>query len=102
MFPLYLYALSGKGAHLATANDYLARRDAETTRPVFEALGLTVGVVQDTSTDPERLAAYSCDITYGTCVQFGFDFLRDRMKRRASRMKDLEKASNDHHEFPRQ
>lgn len=86
MLPLFLHALNGKGAHLATANDYLARRDAETTRPVFEALGLTVGVVESSSSDPERRAAYNSDITYGTCAEFGFDFLRDRMKRRASKI----------------
>lgn len=84
MLPLFLYGLSGKGAHLATANDYLARRDAEITRPVFEALGLTVGVVQKASTDSERLSAYRCDVTYGTCTEFGFDFLRDRLKRRGA------------------
>ena len=86
MLPLFLYGLSRKGAHLATANDYLARRDAEITRPVFEALGFTIGVVQNTSTEAERRAAYHCDLTYGTCTEFGFDFLRDRMKRRASKI----------------
>lgn len=101
MFPLYLHALSGKGAHLATANDYLARRDAETVRPVFESLGLTVGLVQDHSTDADRLAAYACDVTYGTCAQVGFDFLRDRMKRRAAKATGSRQSSNSHHEDPR-
>ncbi len=90
MLPLFLYGLSRKGAHLATANDYLARRDAEITRPVFEALGFTIGVVQNTSTDAERRAAYLCDLTYGTCTEFGFDFLRDRMKRRASKIAGIQ------------
>ena len=86
MLPLFLYGLSRKGAHLATANDYLARRDAEITRPVYEALGFTVGVIQNSSTEAERRAAYHCDLTYGTCTEFGFDFLRDRMKRRAAKI----------------
>ena len=80
--PLYLHALSGKGAHLATANDYLAQRDAEWMTPVFEALGMKVGVVVHGMTDAERRDAYRCDITYGTCREFGFDFLRDRLRKR--------------------
>jgi preprotein translocase subunit SecA len=94
MLPLYLHALSGKGAHLATANDYLARRDAEVTRPVFESLGITIGVVQNTSSDSERLAAYKRDITYGTCAEFGFDFLRDRMKRRVVLLSGTQSADS--------
>ncbi|MEI6246748.1 MAG: preprotein translocase subunit SecA, partial [Acidobacteriota bacterium] len=77
--PLYLHALVGKGCHLATVNDYLARRDAEWMRPVYEALGLTVGVVETQMSQPQRRAAYACDITYGTAKEFGFDFLRDRL-----------------------
>jgi preprotein translocase subunit SecA len=77
--PLYLAALEGKGAHLATVNDYLARRDAEWMRPIYEALGITVGVVETQMTQPERRKAYGCDITYGTAKEFGFDFLRDRL-----------------------
>ncbi len=80
--PLYLHALTGKGAHLATANDYLAQRDAEWMEPVYAALGMTVGVVVHGMTDAERRAAYRCDITYGTCREFGFDFLRDRLRKR--------------------
>jgi preprotein translocase subunit SecA len=80
--PLYLHALAGKGAHLATANDYLATRDAEWMRPVYEALGMTVGCVVHGMTDAQRRAAYQCDITYGTCREFGFDFLRDRLRKR--------------------
>ncbi len=76
---LYLAALEGKGAHLATVNDYLARRDAEWMRPLYESLGITVGVVETKMTQPQRRKAYACDITYGTAKEFGFDFLRDRL-----------------------
>src|SRR5436190_1357438 len=77
--PLYIHALVGKGAHLATVNDYLAERDADTMRPVFELLGMSVGVILTPQKSPERREAYSCDITYGTAKEFGFDFLRDRL-----------------------
>ena len=77
--PMYLAALTGRGAHLATANDYLAARDAELMRPVYESLGLTVGVVQSDSTRPDRQLAYAADITYSTAKEIGFDFLRDRL-----------------------
>jgi preprotein translocase subunit SecA len=77
--PLYLHGLLGKGAHLATVNDYLARRDAEWMRPVYETLGMTVGVVETMMSQPHRRAAYACDVTYGTAKEFGFDFLRDRL-----------------------
>ncbi len=77
--PLYIHALLGKGAHLATVNDYLAGRDAEWMRPVYEMLGLTVGVIQTPDTPDQRREAYACDITYGTAKEFGFDFLRDRL-----------------------
>src|SRR6187431_1829787 len=77
--PLYLAALEGKGAHLATVNDYLARRDADWMRPIYEALGISVGVVETQMTQPQRRKAYACDITYGTAKEFGFDFLRDRL-----------------------
>ncbi len=83
--PLYLHALTGKGAHLATANDYLARRDAEWMGPVYRALGLSVGVIVHGLTDSQRREAYFCDVTYGTCREFGFDFLRDRLRRRQVR-----------------
>lgn len=78
--PLYLHALSGNGAHLATANDYLANRDAEWMRPIFAALGLSVGVIQSDMLPDQRRAAYACDVTYGTAKEFGFDFLRDRLQ----------------------
>jgi preprotein translocase subunit SecA len=77
--PLYLAALEGKGAHLATVNDYLARRDAEWMRPLYESLGISVGVVESQMTQLDRRKAYDCDITYGTAKEFGFDFLRDRL-----------------------
>jgi len=77
--PMYLRALAGKGAHLATVNDYLAKRDADWMGPVYTALGLTVGIIQTKQPQPERRKAYSCDVTYGTAKEFGFDFLRDRL-----------------------
>ena len=77
--PLYLYALLGRGALLATVNDYLARRDAELMGPIYQALGMKVGIIQEKMTSPERREAYQCDITYGTAKEFGFDFLRDRL-----------------------
>lgn len=80
--PLYLHALAGQGAHLATANDYLARRDADWMQPVYRALGLTVASIVAGTQPAERQAAYRCDITYGTAREFAFDFLRDRLKQR--------------------
>lgn len=78
--PLYLNALAGKGVHLVTVNDYLARRDAEWMGAVYTHLGLTVGIIQNSYNDIERKKAYNCDITYGTNNEFGFDYLRDNMK----------------------
>ncbi|MEJ2079740.1 MAG: preprotein translocase subunit SecA [Acidobacteriota bacterium] len=78
--PVYLNALEGKGVHLVTVNDYLARRDADWMRPIYEYLGLTVGVIQHDMPDADRQAAYAADITYGTNNEFGFDYLRDNMK----------------------
>jgi len=80
---LYLNALEGKGAHLLTHNDYLARRDAEWMSPIFEMLGLTVGVIQHDIGSDERQEAYQCDITYGTNSEVGFDYLRDNTVERA-------------------
>ena len=77
--PLYLYALSGNGAMLATVNDYLAQRDAEWMMPLYHALGMNVGIIQTGMQSPERREAYNCDITYGTAKEFGFDFLKDRL-----------------------
>jgi preprotein translocase subunit SecA len=80
IFPTYLNALEGKGIHVTTVNDYLARRDAEWVGPVHRMLGLTVGCIQQQMSDQDRSAAYRCDLTYGTASEFGFDFLRDRLK----------------------
>jgi len=78
--PLYLNALSGKGAHLVTVNNYLARRDSQWMGTVFQYLGLTVGCIDDTQPGSEvRRGMYGCDITYGTNNEFGFDYLRDNM-----------------------
>ncbi len=74
---------------MATVNDYLAARDAERMGPVYEMLGLTVGVIQTPDTQDQRRKAYACDITYGTAKEFGFDFLRDRLLlRRLGRTQD--------------
>lgn len=94
--PMYLNALEGKGAHLVTVNDYLARRDASWMAPIYLALGLSVGIIQSSGSkqvvwdnkdeftvklnDVSRKQAYACDITYGTNNEFGFDYLRDNMK----------------------
>jgi preprotein translocase subunit SecA len=77
--PLYLNALTGRGAHLVTVNDYLAKRDAEWNRGVFERLGMTVGWIENMMPFTERKAAYDCDVAYGTNSEFGFDYLRDNM-----------------------
>ncbi len=80
--PVYLNALTGRGVHVVTVNDYLAKRDREWMGPVYEFLGLTIGVIQNGSSPEERQKAYGSDITYGTNNEFGFDFLRDNMVRR--------------------
>ncbi|MEA2449984.1 MAG: preprotein translocase subunit SecA, partial [Thermoleophilaceae bacterium] len=77
--PSVLNALPGNGVHVVTVNDYLARRDAEWMRPVYELLGVSVGVVQSGETDELKHAAYASDITYGTNSEFGFDYLRDNL-----------------------
>src|SRR3954447_26517532 len=74
-----LNALAGKGVHVVTVNDYLARRDANWMRPIYEGLGLTVGILQNNQPYEEKRAAYAADITYGTNSEFGFDYLRDNM-----------------------
>jgi preprotein translocase subunit SecA len=76
----YLNSLTGKGVHIVTVNDYLARRDAEWMGPIYSMLGLTVGVIVHDLDDAQRKAAYGADITYGTNNEFGFDYLRDNMK----------------------
>src|ERR687896_932017 len=78
--PVYLNALEGKGVHVITVNDYLARRDAEWMGRIYRFLGLSVGVIQHELNDQERQVAYGSDITYGTNNEFGFDYLRDNMK----------------------
>ena len=78
--PLYLNALTERGVHLVTVNDYLARRDAEWMGGIYNFLGLSVGVIVHGMDDAERKKAYACDITYGTNNEFGFDYLRDNMK----------------------
>lgn len=81
--PLALHALSGRGAHLATVNDYLAERDADWMKPLFDALGFRIGKVLTDHDQDQRRRSYSADVTYGTAKEFGFDFLRDRLLMRA-------------------
>ena len=78
--PVYLNALTGKGVHVVTVNDYLAKRDAEWMGQIYKFLGLTVGCITNELSDDERRAAYGCDVTYGTNNEYGFDYLRDNMK----------------------
>ncbi|MDD9743016.1 MAG: preprotein translocase subunit SecA [Marinovum algicola] len=85
-FPAYLNALTGKGVHIVTVNDYLAKRDAEWMSKVYGALGLTTGVVYPWQSEQEKHDAYNCDITYATNNELGFDYLRDNMK---SELKDM-------------
>ena len=84
--PVYLNALEGKGVHVVTVNDYLARRDSEWMGRVYNFLGLSVGVIVHDLTDEQRKAAYACDVTYGTNNEIGFDYLRDNMKYRVDAM----------------
>ena len=77
--PVYLNALTGEGVHVVTVNDYLAKRDREWMGPLYEFLGLTVGVIQHDMDHKARQVAYACDVTYGTNNEFGFDYLRDNM-----------------------
>lgn len=81
--PLYLHSLLGKGAHLATVNDYLAKRDAEWMMPLFQLLGVSVGIIQTADDQGSRRKSYGAAVTYGTAKEFGFDFLRDRLLLRA-------------------
>src|SRR5712671_2304004 len=77
--PAYLNALTGEGVHVVTVNEYLAQRDSEWMGPVFRFLGLEVGVIKNAQSPDEKRAAYACDITYGTNIEFGFDYLRDNL-----------------------
>ena len=79
LLPCYLNALEGKGVHVVTVNDYLARRDSEWSRPFYSFLGMTVGVNVPGMSPEEKRDAYNCDVTYGTNNEFGFDYLRDNM-----------------------
>ncbi len=85
-FPAYLNALTGKGVHVVTVNDYLAKRDAEWMSQVFGALGLTTGVIYPQQPEAEKNAAYRCDVTYATNNELGFDYLRDNMKSELAQM----------------
>ncbi|MFQ5862932.1 MAG: preprotein translocase subunit SecA [Candidatus Brocadiales bacterium] len=80
ILPAYLNALTGKGVHIVTVNDYLAKRDRDWMGPVFEFLGMSTGAIQSNQSYSEKKAAYQCDITYGTNNEFGFDYLRDNMR----------------------
>ncbi len=91
-FPAYLNALTGRGVHVVTVNDYLARRDAEWMSKVYNALGLTCGAVYPMQPDAEKKQAYACDITYATNNELGFDYLRDNMKSELAQM-----AQRDHY-----
>ncbi|MFV0333821.1 MAG: preprotein translocase subunit SecA [Tropicimonas sp.] len=92
-FPAYLNALTGKGVHIVTVNDYLARRDADWMGKVFTHLGMTTGVVYPQQPEAEKLEAYGCDVTYATNNELGFDYLRDNMK------SDLKDVCQKYHNF---
>ncbi len=92
-FPAYLNALTGKGVHIVTVNDYLAKRDAEWMSKVYGALGMTTGVVYPQQPEDEKKQAYACDVTYATNNELGFDYLRDNMK------SDLDQMSQRSHHF---
>src|ERR671910_1790838 len=91
--PIFLNSLAGTSVHLVTVNDYLARRDAEWMGPIYEALGVSVGAIQESDTPAERREAYACDVVYGTNSEFGFDYLRDNMA------SSLENTVQRGHEF---
>jgi len=92
-FPAYLNALPGKGVHIVTVNDYLAKRDAEWMGTVFSALGMKTGVVYPQQPEDEKAAAYASDITYATNNELGFDYLRDNMK------SELSQINQKHHHY---
>ncbi len=92
-FPAYLNALTGKGVHVVTVNEYLAKRDSEWMGKVFASVGMTTGVIWSGQPDAEKMAAYKCDITYATNNELGFDYLRDNMKA------DLEQVYQKYHNF---
>ena len=80
--PAYVNALGGDSVHIVTVNDYLASRDADWMKPVYEFLGMSVGVIRAGQTKEDKQAAYQCDIVYGTNNEFGFDYLRDNLEYR--------------------
>lgn len=92
-FPAYLNALTGKGVHIVTVNEYLAKRDAEWMGKVFGAVGMTTGVAYSGMSEADKRAAYACDVTYATNNELGFDYLRDNMK------SDLDQIFQKHHNF---
>ena len=87
--PMFVHSLPGRGALLATSNDYLAKRDAEWMQPIYQTLGRTVGVIQSEMSREQRRAAYKCDLTYGTMKEFGFDFLRDHSAERTEQQRRM-------------
>ena len=92
-FPAYLNALAGRGVHIVTVNDYLAKRDSEWMSKVYGSIGMTTGVVHPQQSDEEKLSAYNCDITYATNNELGFDYLRDNMK------SEIDQMNQKHHYF---
>ena len=97
--PMFIHSLAGRGALLATSNDYLAKRDAELMQPIYRALGKTVGVIQTDMSREQRRASYACDITYGTMNEFGFDFLRDHSAQRDQKQQSLYFGEHGSHEL---
>ncbi len=90
--PIYLFSITGKPAHIVTVNDYLAKRDSQWMGPVYNLLGVRVGLLQHGMDTPEKIVAYNCDVVYGTNNEFGFDYLRDNMV-----LRQQEKVQNGHH-----
>ena len=92
--PAYLNALAGKGVHIVTVNDYLAKRDRDWMSPLYEFLGLKAGAIQSHQEYEDKKAAYLCDITYGTNNEFGFDYLRDNMRNRPEEQVQISRGLN--------
>ena len=92
--PSYLNALAGKGVHIVTVNDYLAKRDKDWMSPLYEFLGMKAGAIQSHQEYEEKKAAYLCDITYGTNNEFGFDYLRDNMRIRPEEQAQISRGLN--------
>ena len=98
VLPVFLRGLTGKGCHIVTANDYLAARDADEMRPIYDLLGLSVGCIQSEMEDDCRRDAYACDVTYGTAKEMGFDFLRDRLRLGTERTNDSRRRLFDNNQ----